>query len=277
MKLGFHGATTMTSDLETDLKVSAQAGFHHLEVWAEKVDAYLADHTLDDLKSLFQNHQIAPLALDAIVFIAFRRDDYAQVQSRCRELSILAREIGCPTIVVVASPLPDRELTWEAVVEEYVAVLRDLGSIAAPYGIRLAFEFLGFGWTSVRTPRGAAEIVAKTDRPNVGMVIDAAHFYGGGGQMHELEALDPAKIFAFHLDDLEDAPQEAFSDSLRILPGKGVVPLNDICKRLKQIGYAGHCSVELFRPEYWQQPPLEVAQKTRDAALRILEPYFLLE
>ena len=31
MLLGFHGATTMTSDLETDVAVSAYAGFKALE------------------------------------------------------------------------------------------------------------------------------------------------------------------------------------------------------------------------------------------------------
>jgi hypothetical protein len=38
MKLGFHGATTMTSDLQTDVAVSAQAGFKALELWASQGD-----------------------------------------------------------------------------------------------------------------------------------------------------------------------------------------------------------------------------------------------
>ncbi len=53
MKLAFHGATTMTSNLETDVAVSAHAGFKALEVWAAKIDAYLATHSLTDLISLF--------------------------------------------------------------------------------------------------------------------------------------------------------------------------------------------------------------------------------
>ena len=277
MKLGFHGATTMTSDLVTDLEVSAQAGFHFLEVWAEKVDRFLVDHSLSDLQALFAQYKITPLALDAIVFIAFRGSEYAEIQARTLELSKIAQAIGCPTIAVVASPLPDREISWDAIVAEYVTVLRDMSEIARPYGVKLAFEFLGFGWTSVRTPRGAYEIVTRVDRDNVGMVIDAAHFYGGGGLISELDAINPAKIFAFHLDDLEDAPKEAFSDSLRILPGEGVVPLMEICAKLKQLGYKGHCSIELFRPEYWQQNPLDVARKARSAALTILSPHFSLE
>ncbi len=42
MKLAFHGATTMTSDLETDIAITARAGFKALEIWATKMDRYLA-------------------------------------------------------------------------------------------------------------------------------------------------------------------------------------------------------------------------------------------
>jgi 2-keto-myo-inositol isomerase len=156
-------------------------------------------------------------------------------------------------------------------------VLRDLSDIARLYDIKLSFEFLGFGWCSVRTPRAAFEIIQKCECDNVGMTIDAAHFYGGGGLMSELGQLDPARIFAFHLDDLEDTPKEAITDATRLLPGLGVVPLDDICEQLKRISYDGSCSIELFRPEYWNWDPQELAIRAREAALKILSPYFEIE
>jgi 2-keto-myo-inositol isomerase len=277
MLLGFHGATTMTSDLETDVAVSAQAGFKALEVWATKVDKYLATHSLADLRALFVNKGIAPLTLNSIEFIAFRGSEYPKIQSRCHEMSKIAQAIGCPTVVVVPSPTPDRNMAWADVVAEYVKVLSDLSGIAGGYGIKLAFEFLGFGWCTVRTPRAAFEIVQKTGRDNVGMTIDAAHFYGGGGLMSELDHLDPKRIYAFHLDDLEDTPKEAITDGTRLLPGLGVVPLYEICARLKGIGYDGPCSIELFRPEYWKWPPQEIVVKAREAALKVLTPHFKVE
>lgn len=277
MKLAFHGATTMTSDLETDVAVSVQAGFRALEVWAAKLDRYLATHTLAELKALFADQGILPLAINSIEFIAFRGSDYAGVQARLHELGRIAQAIGCPTVVVVPSPLPAREMPWSEVVAEYVRVLRDLSDIARPYGVRLSFEFLGFGWCSVRTPRAAFEIIQKCDRANVGMTVDAAHFFTGGGLMTELDQLDPERIFAFHLDDLEDTPKEAVSDATRLLPGLGVVPLDEICARLKRIGYDGSCAVELFRPEYWEWDPRKLAIRAREAAVRVLSPYFEIE
>jgi 2-keto-myo-inositol isomerase len=278
MLLGFHGATTMPCDLETDIAVTAAAGFGALELWAAKVDRYLADHTTADLNALLVGKGIAPLTLNSIEFIAWRPpDEHAAIRARCRELSRIAQAIGCPTVVVVPSPTPDRNLPWDEVVAEYVRVLRDLADIAGEYGVRLSFEFLGFGWCSVRTPRAAAEIVAATGRANVGLTVDAAHFYAGGGLLDELADLDPAHIFAFHLDDVEDTPKEAITDGTRVLPGRGVIPLGEICARLKAIGYDGPCSIELFRPEYWGWDPSTLAAKAREAALRVLAPHFRVE
>ena len=59
MKLAFHGATTMTSDIETDVAASARAGFSALEVWIAKLDRYLPEHSLDDLASLFAERPIS--------------------------------------------------------------------------------------------------------------------------------------------------------------------------------------------------------------------------
>ncbi|MBK8049563.1 MAG: sugar phosphate isomerase/epimerase [Anaerolineales bacterium] len=266
MLLGFHGATTMTSDLETDVAVSRDAGYRGLELWAAKVDTYLETHSLEELKALFETSGVAPLSLNALVFVGFRGDEYPDIQKRCKEMCEIAAAINCPMLVVVPSPTLTRwELPWSDVVAEYVKVLRDLSDIASPYGTRLSFEFLGFGWCTVRTPRGAWEIIKQVDRANVGMTVDCAHLYAGGGLLNELDDLDPAKVFAFHLDDLEDTPKEAITDYTRLYPGIGVIPLDEICRRMSAIGYNDTCSIELFQPEYWKWEPLKVAQQARES------------
>ena len=113
MLLGFHGATTMPYDLETDVAVTAEAGFRALEVWAAKMDRYLAAHSLADLHALFVDAGVLPLTINSIEFIAFRPpDEYAAIRARCHDLCRIAQAIGCPTVVVVPSPIPDRNLPW---------------------------------------------------------------------------------------------------------------------------------------------------------------------
>lgn len=282
MKLAYHGATSMKSDLVTDVTVSDRAGYGALEVWGAKMDSYLADHTPADLAALFTRHKVQPTAMNSIEFIGFRGADFKAIKERCQTLCALCERIGSRVLVVVPSPTPqppagEQFFPWDKVVQEYVSVLRDLSEIARPHGVRLAFEFLGFSWCSVRTPRGANEIIRKTARGNVGVNFDACHFYGGGGQVSEIDLLDPAQICTFHINDMEAIPKEAMTDSHRLLPGEGVIPLNDICTHLKGIGYNGFCSVEVFRPEYWAWDPLELAVKARQASLKVLEPYFEVE
>ncbi len=278
MLLGFHGATTMTSDLETDVRVSREAGYKGLELWADKVYKFLETHSLEELNALFVDNGIAPLSLNALVFVGFRGDEYPQVQERCKTMCEIAQAIHCPMLVTVPSPTETRwQLSWTDVKEEYVKVLRDLSGIAAPYGVKLSFEFLGFGWCTVRTPRGAWEIVKEVDRPNVGMTVDCAHLFAGGGLMDELDALDPKHVFAFHLDDLEDTCKEAITDNTRLYPGIGVIPLGEICRRMSAIGYDGTCSIELFQPAYWELDPLDVAKTCRESALKVLAPHFSIE
>jgi hypothetical protein len=66
MKLGFHGATTMPADLQTDVAASAHARFKTLELWAAKVDHFLADHYLAELQALVQNQNVAPMIFSEI-------------------------------------------------------------------------------------------------------------------------------------------------------------------------------------------------------------------
>ncbi|WP_223258500.1 sugar phosphate isomerase/epimerase family protein [Thermogemmatispora tikiterensis] len=274
----------MKADLKTDIVSAANAGFQYLELWAaqeglypSKVDHFLETYSAEDLRRLLDQHDIIPLSFSAIEFIAFRDRQFTQVKERCRQLCELAHIIGCPYISVVASPLPHWTVSWETVVREHVIALQELSLIARPYGLKLAFEFLGFGWCSVRTPRAAQTIVQQTGCDNVGIIFDAVHFYIGGASLGEISELNPELLYLFHLDDVEDTVKEAYTDTIRLLPGQGVIPLADICTRLKEIGYDGPCSVELFRPEYWALDPLQMARQAREAAVQVLSPYFALE
>lgn len=282
MKLAYHGATSRKSDLVTDIRASAHAGFVGIEAWAEKFDDYLKDNSLKEAASLFKDNGIEPVSINSIEFIGFRGPDYEKIRARCKHLCEVAEAIGCTKIVVVPSSTPTAEggsvlelfYPWQKIVDEYVSVLRDLSDIAKPHGVGLCFEFIGFSWCSVRTPRGAYEIVKKVDRDNVGINFDCCHFYGGGGELDELDSIDPAKIYTFHINDTEDAPKEAMTDAMRLLPGLGVINLDAICAKLKKVGYDGTCSVELFRPEYWDWNPCELAVKARELAVKVLSPYF---
>jgi 2-keto-myo-inositol isomerase len=277
MLLAINGATTMKATLPEDIEAASAAGFRGLEIWAAKMDAYLETDSVHALKALFEKAGLLPASINSIEFITFRPlEEYQEIKTRCQELCELAQALGCDKIVVVPSPTPEG-VGWSEIKDESVRVLRELSGVAAPYGIKLAFEFLGFGWCSVRTLGQCWEIVQETDLANTGLVIDTCHFYAGGSELRTIEKVDPHKIFIFHINDVEERPLDTIEDAHRLLPGEGVIPLDDILARLKQIGFDGLCSIELFRPEYWERDPAELAAAARAATLDIVGKHLKIE
>ena len=63
--------------------------------------------------------------------------------------------------------------------------------------------------------------------------------------------------------DLLDAPRELTDNSYRIIPGDGIAPVVTILRKLSEKRYTGALSVELFRPEYVNGDPFEVATEIR--------------
>src|SRR6185295_11377699 len=161
-----------------------------------------------------------PLSINSIEHITFRDPAaYKEIKTQCEELSSIAAAIGCSYIVVVPGKAPPGRLSSYEVIEESVRVLRELASIGERHGVALAFEFLGQRDCSVQTLELASEIVANVNRKNIGLVIDSFHFHTGGSTIKMIEALDPKRLFIFHINDAEDLPSERLTDAHRLLPG----------------------------------------------------------
>lgn len=270
MKIALNGATTMHADLETDIKAASKAGYDLLEIWASKLRKFLETRTPADLKALLTAHNLSPWSINSIEHVSFRTEaDYAEIKAECEELSKIAGEIGCPYIVVVPGKLPENA-TEDEIIEGSVAVLTELGQIAEKYGVSLAFEFLGQTDCSVQTLDLAKKIVDKVDRENIGLVIDTFHFYAGNSTIGAIDALDPKKLFIFHINDAEDLPKETLTDAHRLYPGTGILPIREIKAAFDRIGYDRMVSIEIFRPEYWNHDPYEVARLSREATIEAL-------
>ncbi len=270
MKIGLNGATTMYADLSTDVKAAGAAGYDLLEICTGKLYEYLKKNTPADLKKLLAENHLNAYSINAIIYAVFRSpDDYAAIKAECEMLSKIAGEIGCPYIVVVPGKLP-KASSKRMVVDESVRVLNELADIAEPHGVSLAFEFLAQPDCSVQTLQLCNEIVETVDRRSVGNVLDTFHFYAGNSTFEAIDAMRPEKLFIFHINDVEDLPKEQLTDAHRLFPGMGVLPIKQIKKHLDQIGYDQMASVEIFRPEYWNQDPFEVARKAKAATEAVL-------
>jgi 2-keto-myo-inositol isomerase len=270
MKLALNGATTMKASLDEDIRAASTARFDYLEIWAAKLRVFLQSNTLTQLKELFKQNGILPYSINSIERITFRKDqEMDALLSECEELCRTASELSCPYIVVVPGPRP-ADASEEDVIAESVRALSHLADIAEPHRVALAFEFLGQPSCSVQTLDLADEIVKRVRRPNVGLVLDSFHFYAGRSSIESILALDPDRLFIFHINDAEDLPREMLEDRHRLLPGLGILPLREIAAALEQIGYDRVASVEIFRPQYWERDPAQLAREARLAAAAAL-------
>lgn len=260
----------MHADLETDIKAANAAGFELLEIWAAKLREFLKTKTVADLKTLLDENNLQPYSINSIEHITFRNaEDYQKIKAECKELSAIAGEINCPNVVVVPGKLPENA-SEEEIIEESVKVLNELADIAENHNVSLAFEFLGQTDCSVQTLDLCKKIVEKVDRKNIGLVIDTFHFYAGNSSFEAIETLNPDKLFIFHINDAEDLPKEKLTDAHRLYPGEGILPIKEIKKRFDLIGYDKMVSIEIFRPEYWNEDPFEVARKAKAATENVL-------
>ncbi len=262
MRLGFNGATTQTSDLTTDIRVAGLAGYDMIELRDDKLDRFLHTGSLDDVRRVLDEAAIAAHTINAIDKVGVGGQAGTQrAVARCRELGRYAQALGCPWLLCVPGPAEDR--SWDQIRHDTTATLRLMVDAAAEFGVGIAFEFMGFPWAAVRDVAGAWEILQSTDRPNLGMVVDTAHFYAGGSTLESVSALDTRRLVVLHINDVEDVPRPEITDGHRLYPGDGVIPLPAILRAFQRAGFDGVVSVELFREELWRYDPLAVAREAR--------------
>lgn len=270
MELGLNGATTLKADLATDIAVAGKAGFDFVEIWAAKLMGYLERGGLPALRRDLKRAGLTPATLNSVEHVTFNDPSgHVRMLEDFLRFCRVAETVGCETVIVVPSPRP-KGVSLSAIERESVKVLRELSGIAKPYGVRVAYEFLGFADCTVNSLAQCATIVEKVARENVGLVLDTFHFFAGGSRLASVRQVDPKKVFIVHMNDVERAPRRRMHDALRLFPGKGILPLAGILRALKAIGYAGKFSVEIFRPQYWNRPPLQVAKEARSTALAAL-------
>src|SRR5205085_10061618 len=125
--------------------------------------------------------------------------------------------------------------------------LRQAGEAGAAHSGKIALEFQARN-TFVNNLETAAMLVDSVAHPPVGICLDLFHFFIGPSKFDDLGLLSPANLFHVQASDVADRPRELATDADRILPGDGDFHLPPVFEHLRQIGYAGAVSLELFNP-----------------------------
>jgi 4-hydroxyphenylpyruvate dioxygenase len=175
--------------------------------------------------------------------------------------------VGADLLILCSNTAADSTGELDVLCED----LRKLGDLAKSRGVRIGYEALGWGrWMS--DYRKAWKMIERVDHPSVGVMLDSSHIGSLGLPFDGIREIDPAKIFLAEIADLpitrlDNAEQSRF---YRLLPGEGMLALEEFVAALGEIGYQGVYSLEVFNDHYRQLDPREVAKRAQKSLVELL-------
>jgi len=238
--------------------IAAKAGYDGIEPWLREIETYRAGGgSLPDLKKRIADHGLR--VESAIGFARWIVDNEAERKAglqQAKQDMQLVRAIGGTRIAAPpAGAHQDPELDLDAAAERYRALL-ELGSRE---GVIPQLEFWGSARSLYRLSQ-AAYIAVQAGHRDACLLPDIYHMFRGGSDFRGLNMIAGSAIHCFHVNDYPASPARTEqNDGHRVYPGDGVAPMKQIFTALKQNGFSGVLSLELFNADYWQQDPLAVA------------------
>jgi sugar phosphate isomerase/epimerase len=254
-KYSLNSSTIRTTPLLRKITVAGEVGYTGIELWHDDIDAYLTTGgTISDIRKALADYG---LAVPTTIYLGDWFDTIGEAHQKaideCKRRLQQAADIGASH--AIAGP-PGGRADYDLGAKHY----RELLEIGAQFGVKPAIEFLGFV-EQLNTIEDALEIVTRSGHPDATTVLDPFHIQRGGGSVESVAKLSSGQIAVAHfMDTVDHPPREQQHDPHRVMPGDGVFDLKRYLELLRQVGFNGFLSLELFREDLWAQDPREVAQ-----------------
>ena len=256
--------------LEEFVRLSADAGFAGADVDLN----YAVQHGTSALRDLFANYS---QCFGGWGVPDWRADPQKAKDGieQLKKLAPIAAELkidSCATWLLPSSDLPLLD-NWRFHVER----LRPVARVLADSGLRIGLEHVApyhlrrmkkheFVFTA-----GQMLELAHDIGPNVGLLVDSFHVYSAGDAMDSVKSVPQEKIILVHLNDAPGGPISQLKDGARLLPGEGVIDLKLFLTTLREVGYAGPVSIEVFSDELKRMPPAESAKLAAVATIKVFK------
>lgn len=253
--------------------ITAKAGWDGIEPWMDEITAHVegGGSTADLRKRIADFGLTVP---SAIGFAEWIVDDPARrkagLEHARRDMDLFAAIGGTR---IAAPPVGAHEsggVDLLAAAERYHA----LCEVGRQAGVVPQVEVWGF--SKLLSRLGEAVFVAvESGHPDACVLADPYHLHKGGSSFEGLGLLSAQCFQHVHVNDYPaDPPRDKIGDEHRVYPGDGVAPLDALFRTLRDVGFTGMLSLELFNKTLYEQDPLEVAktglEKTRAAVKKAL-------
>ncbi|RIK83662.1 MAG: sugar phosphate isomerase/epimerase [Planctomycetota bacterium] len=275
MKPAVAQVCSLESAFERDIEDYAAGACSAIELWLGKLEGFLEQHTAAEVRELLASHGlVAPVASFQGGLLTSQGERRREHWDHFARRLDLLREIGVETLVVAADiggPLTQEDIdrVTASLAEAAAVALAQPAARAASSGVRLAVEFQARA-SFMNNLQTAAAVIADLGSPHVGLCLDAFHYYVGPSKPEDLAYLSAANVFHVQVCDLPGVAREFASDSDRVLPGDGDIPLEPLVAALKAIRYDGYVSVELMNPQIWRVPARQFGEIAMTAVRKLL-------
>ena len=235
--------------LQEEIALTAEVGYGAIELWVAQIDTYLAEGgSLGELRGQADRSKLQIANL--IAFPEWASPDAGQREAALEEavgIFETAQTLGCPYVAAPPAGLTDRgDIPLRDLADRY----RELLTATAHLPAVPLLEFWGHSQT-LGSLSEALEILRMLDDPEVRLLADVFHMSKTPGSTELLRELEGSQLGLFHVNDYPQTDDiRQLTDAQRVYPGDGVAPLTQIFETLRQIGYTGLYSLELFNQEY---------------------------
>ncbi|MFN0054335.1 MAG: sugar phosphate isomerase/epimerase family protein [Planctomycetales bacterium] len=250
-----NSSTIRPAPILKKIEIAGRAGYSAIELWHDDIDAFLAQGGMlaDIRKALADQRLTVPTTIYLKGWFETSGEEHRRELDECKRRMQQAVEVGA--IHVIAGP-PGGMADHDLGARNY----RELLELGLSMGVKPAMEFLGFV-EDINTIEDALEVITKAAHPQGTIVLDPFHIFRGGGSAESIAKLKSEQIAIMHFNDSPaDPPRATQHDKDRVYPGDGHLDLKRELNLLRQVGYRGWLSLELFREDLWKQDPLEVAR-----------------
>ena len=266
------GAIGVRADGRQAIRLAAEHGFESVGPSA----GFLAGLSAAELDELLADLKAKGLVWGAAGLpVNFRGDDNAfqAGMERLPELAAALQRAGVTRVGTWLTPC-HRQLTYVANFRLHARRLREVAKVLGDHNQRLGLEYVGpkTSWTAaqhsfVHTMAETKDLIAEIGRDNVGITLDAWHWYNARETEADLLSLKNGDVVACDLNDAPAGiPLDEQVDLRRELPAAtGVIDLKTFLGALVKIGYDGPIRAEPFNQPLREMPDEKAVAATAAA------------
>jgi sugar phosphate isomerase/epimerase len=236
-------------NIQQKIELTSKAGYKGIELWVSEIEEYLKNGgNLSKLKTILDTNSITVPNL--IAFFQWANPDKnirAKALEEAKQVFNMAKALNCAYVAAPPSGITDMpDLPIADVAEYYKGLLIATQDMEA----KPLLEFWGHS-KKLGSLAEAIEIIEILNNSEIVILFDIFHSAKTEGSFDLIGKLKGNQIGLIHVNDYPYADDiRQLKDSQRVYPGDGVAPLDKIINTLKQIGYSGMFSLELFNEEY---------------------------